>query len=145
MMNTGETPPVPDEAAGSAPLVLVAEDELVIAEIISLIVADGGAAPLLASDGARALELARAKRPALVITDLMMPAMDGAELIAALRADAEAAGHAPPPVILMTAAGAARARGIPADALLLKPFDVDDLEALVRRFLNAERGTGNAE
>jgi DNA-binding response OmpR family regulator len=113
---------------------LIAEDERVIAEVIAAVVADAGHEPLVAGHGRRALELARARWPALVITDLMMPHLDGAGLIAGLRAEAAARGLARPPAILVTSAvGAARAAG--ADAVLRKPFDLDALEALVRRLL----------
>lgn len=116
-------------------LVLIAEDEEPIAEAIALIVEDAGYTPLVAAHGKQALELARLRRPALVITDLMMPQLDGAELIIALRADAEQNGHAPPPIILMTAAGMKRAHEAEADALLRKPFELEDLEALLFRYL----------
>jgi CheY-like chemotaxis protein len=114
---------------------LIAEDEEPIAEAIALIVEDAGYTPLVAAHGKQALELARLRRPALVITDLMMPQMDGTELIATLRADAAADAHAPPPIILMTAAGMKRAQEAGANALLRKPFELDDLEALLFRFL----------
>ena len=71
-------------------LVLIAEDEEPIAEVVATVVEDAGYTPLLAAHGREALELARAKQPALLITDLMMPYLSGAELIAALRSDAAA-------------------------------------------------------
>jgi len=122
------TPPV---------LVLIAEDEEPIAEVVATVVEDAGYTPLLAAHGREALELARAKQPALLITDLMMPHLSGAELIAALRSDAAASGRAPLPVILMTAAGPAQARAAGADAVLRKPFELLELDALLRRFLEA--------
>lgn len=126
-------PTNPDPSQPS--LVLIAEDEEPIAEAIALIVEDAGYTPLLAAHGKQALELARLRRPVLVISDLMMPQMDGAELIAALRADAALNGDTPPPVILMTAAGIKRAQAADADALLRKPFNLEDLEELLFRFL----------
>lgn len=116
-------------------LVLIAEDEEPIAEALAMIVADAGYTPLLASQGKQALELARAQRPALILTDLMMPQLNGAQLIAAIRADAELDNHRPPPIVLMTAAGMRRALEINADALLKKPFEMAEVEALLRRFL----------
>ena len=116
-------------------LVLIAEDEGPIADAIALIVEDAGFTPLIAIHGSQALDLARQHRPALVITDLMMPHLDGAELITALRADAEQNDHSPAPVILMTAAGMKRAYEIDADAVLRKPFELDELEQLLFHFL----------
>jgi CheY-like chemotaxis protein len=126
--------------SGQAPLheprlILIAEDEEPIAEALSIILEDAGYVPLVASDGARALELARAQRPALVITDLMMPHLDGSALIAALREDAQLNGHAPVPIILMTAAGMKKAEEAGADVVVRKPFNVADLEAIIRRLL----------
>ena len=112
-------------------LILIAEDEPPIAALVAEVVRDVGATPLLASDGRQALALAQAQRPALLVTDLMMPHLSGAELIAALQAE----GPRPIPAILMTAAGVLAARGAGADAVLPKPFDLDALEALLRRFL----------
>ena len=116
-------------------VVLIAEDEPPIAEIVAEVVADLGCTPLVAPDGRRALALAREQHPALLVTDLMMPYLSGAELIAALRADAAAAGTPAVPVILMTAAGPRAARAVGADAVLPKPFRLDDLEDLVRLLL----------
>jgi DNA-binding response OmpR family regulator len=116
-------------------LVLIAEDEEPIAETVSYVVEDAGYRPLIATHGRQALELARAERPALVITDLMMPYLGGTALIAALRADAMAAGGAAPPTILMTAASLRLTLAADADVVLRKPFELVELEALLHRFL----------
>jgi CheY-like chemotaxis protein len=106
--------------------------------VVTAVVADAGHEPLVAGHGRQALELARARWPALVITDLMMPHLDGAELIAALADEAAARGRPRPPVILLTAAGQREARAAGADAVLRKPFDLDALEELVHRLLAAD-------
>ena len=129
------------EGTMTAPaLVLIAEDEEPIAEVVATVVEDAGYTPRLAAHGREALELARAEQPALLITDLMMPYLSGAELIAALRSDAAAGGHAPLLVILITAAGPAQARAAGADAVLRKPFELLELDVLLRRFLEAHAG-----
>jgi CheY-like chemotaxis protein len=117
--------------------VLIADDEAAIAELVATVVREAGDAPRVAPNGCAALALARRDPPALVITDLMMPLLDGAGLIAALRAEAAAAGRAAPPVILLTAAGPEPARAAGADAVLAKPFDLAALEGLLGRFLGA--------
>jgi two-component system, chemotaxis family, chemotaxis protein CheY len=122
-------------ARDGAVLILIAEDERTIADVIATVVADAGHEALVAGHGRRALELARERWPALVITDLMMPHLDGAELIAALGAEAAARGRARPPVILLTSAGLRQARPAGADAVLRKPFDLDALDDLMRRLL----------
>jgi CheY-like chemotaxis protein len=122
-------------------LVLIAEDEEPIAEAIAFLVEDNGYTPLVANNGRQALELARARHPALVITDLMMPYLDGDELINALRADAALDQHAPPHTILLSAAGLRRMMNARADAILPKPFELDDLETLLHRFLGPPPST----
>lgn len=130
--------PEPARKVGQEPfLVLIAEDEEPIAEALAFLVEDCGYTPLLASNGRQALELARARHPALVITDLMMPYLDGDELIRALRADAAVDQHAPPATILLSAAGLRRMKAAGADAILPKPFDLGELEKLLRRFLGS--------
>lgn len=116
-------------------LVLIAEDEEPIAEAIAFLVQDNGYIPLIANNGREALQLARARHPALVITDLMMPYMDGDELIKALRADADLDNHVAPYTILLSAAGLRRMRNANADAILPKPFELDDLERLLLQFM----------
>jgi two-component system, OmpR family, response regulator VicR len=123
-------------------LVLIAEDEEPIAEALAMIAEDAGYAAMIATHGQQALDMARARRPALVITDLMMPYLDGQELIAALRADASRNHDNPPPIILMTAAGPRRAGRADADVVLRKPFNVADVEALLERFLGQAQQRG---
>lgn len=122
-------------ARSGGPIVLIVEDEVPIAEVVASVVADAGYTPMVAQNGRQALEVTRTHHPALVITDWMMPHVTGAELIATLRAEAAASGRAAVPVILMTAASVARARAVQADAVLCKPFDLAQLDDLLRRFL----------
>lgn len=120
--------------------ILIAEDDAPIAGVLAALVADLGYHPLLAADGQRALDLAQATWPVLVLSDLMMPRLSGAELIAALRTVAAATGQAPPPVILLTAAGLQHTPGAGAAAVLSKPFDLDELERLIALLLAGPRG-----
>lgn len=126
---------MPEEEVPTSRLVLIVEDEEPIAEALSYIVEDHGYEVLIAQHGKQALELLREHHPALIITDLMMPQMNGAELIAAMRAEAERTGQPPVPVVLMTAAGGRHAVGIMADARLPKPFDIEQVDRVLRRFL----------
>ena len=80
------------------PTVLIVDDESPIAEIVAAIVEDAGYTQIVAAHGREALEIARAERPEFLITDLMMPQLTGADLIATLRADAVAAGRARRPL-----------------------------------------------
>jgi CheY-like chemotaxis protein len=62
------------------PLVLVVDDERVIADTLSMILSRSGFSTMTAYDGANALGLARNRRPDLLISDVMMPGMTGIEL-----------------------------------------------------------------
>jgi CheY-like chemotaxis protein len=64
----------------SQPLVLVVDDERVIADTLSMILSRSGFSTMTAYDGAHALGLARNRRPDLLISDVMMPGMTGIEL-----------------------------------------------------------------
>ena len=122
--------------AGGAPLpVLVVEDERSIAGLVAEAVEAAGYLPVVAANGQEGLERARERWPALVVTDMMMPLLDGAGLARALRAEAAARGHAMPPIVVMTASHPSYATRVGADALLRKPFDLDELAGLLRRFL----------
>ena len=120
------------------PVILIAEDEEPIAQAIAFIVEDLGYHPEIAHHGKQALELARANHPALIITDLMMPQMNGAELIRAIHEDATQQHYDAPPIILMTAAGRHYMESVGADAFLPKPFDVTQVEELVDHYLRPE-------
>jgi CheY-like chemotaxis protein len=122
-------------AAQAAPLVLIVDDEAPIAQALAFIIEDAGYAALTAFRGVDALQLARQLRPGLVFTDMMMPQMTGTALIVALRADAEAEHYPAPCIIAMTAGGLKHAAGAGADAVLEKPFSIEEVEALLRRWL----------
>ena len=144
--NTGQVTSAASEETHAqpqeAPLVLIAEDDGLIAETIGFLVQDNGYRALVASNGQQALALARLWHPALVITDLMMPFLAGDDLIRLLRADAAAAHEAAPHTILISAAGWRRMLNAGADAVLSKPFDLDELEKLILRFLGQQPGPG---
>ncbi|MGH2487556.1 MAG: response regulator [Ktedonobacterales bacterium] len=125
----GEKPAMPEV------IVLIAEDEETIAETLAMIIEDAGYVPVVAHDGRQALLLARERRPQLIVTDLMMPYINGAELIAEVRVLAAAEGYPAPPIILVTAASAARARDAGADAIVAKPFELSRIEAVVHRLM----------
>ena len=108
--------------------ILVVEDEEPVQQLVADLLAEEGYQVLVAGDGAQALALVQSGPPDLVITDLMMPVMSGAELCQRLRADAETREL---PILVISAAGNGLARSCAADAFLPKPFDLDALLALV--------------
>lgn len=91
-----------------------------------------------ATGGAEALEDARATEPDLVLTDLMMPEMDGIELCQKIRADDDLSRT---PVLLLTARAdeedAVAGLEAGADAYVTKPFSIAELQARLQRLLEA--------
>lgn len=118
------------------PVVLIAEDEKPIAEALGDIIEEAGYRVLFARDGRRALELARKERLALIITDYMMPYLNGAELMLALREDARLRREPTPPMVLMSAVGRSHLDETQADAIIGKPFDLAEIEAILRRLID---------
>ena len=87
-----------------------------------------------AADGAAALRAVRAHPPDLVVTDVMMPVMDGVELIRCLRGD-PATAHIP----ILAASGDAHLAG-DADTIVSKPYESSHLIAVAEALLKEGRG-----
>lgn len=81
-------------------VVLVAEDNPENLELVSFLLDAFGHDPLVAHDGREAVEIAREKRPDLILMDLLMPEMDGFAALAEIRRDSALAGV---PVVALTA------------------------------------------
>lgn len=128
----------PDATAppdGQRPLLLLVEDDADVGDYIAECVS--GAYQLLrAMDGTQGLAMATEQVPDLVLSDVMMPGMDGFTLCAALKADPRTS-HIP--VALLTAKDdrPSRLEGITkgADAYLVKPFDAEELRAVLHNLL----------
>jgi len=114
--------------------ILVVDDELGSAEVLSLILEEEGYRAFCAVNGQLGLAQAREAVPDLVIVDYMMPLMNGAEFVAALRADPRFAHTR---VILDSGLpeNAIREQFDGYDAFLRKPFKVEALLQLVRQFI----------
>jgi anti-anti-sigma factor len=139
----GDPPVEPDAIApfpvGPGARVLVAEDNQDLRGFLTGLLARQYTV-LTAADGTAALDLARTERPDLILTDVMMPGLDGFALVTALRADPSTATI---PVIMLSArAGveaAAEGLGSGADDYLVKPFSSHDLLARIRSNLAMAR------
>jgi len=121
--------------------VLVVEDDPVIIDLLTLTMELEGWTVLRAKDAVSALDIARAERPDVVVSDVMMPGRSGLDLIADLAADDATAAT---PVVLLSARAlpAEVAEGLSAGAVdyVTKPFDPDDLVARVARALDRSGG-----
>lgn len=123
----------------TGPLILVVDDEEPIRKLLARFLGRRGYRVSVAEDGAQALRLVGEVLPALVITDINMPSMDGIELISRLRTGPATRTL---PVVLLTATqglGDAEFQGASgADAFLVKPIAMADLLVAVEGLLGRE-------
>ena len=121
------------------PLVLVADDEPRITKLVSLALGEEGFRVITAGGGEEALRKAEEYRPDVVLLDIVMPDLDGIEVMRQLRTSRSI------PVILLTAKGstADKAKGLDlgADDYVAKPFHPDELAARVRAVIRRASGT----
>jgi CheY-like chemotaxis protein len=124
--------------SGTRAKVLVAEDSPLIRDAIRRELSRAGFDVTVAEDGERALELARAGRFDAVSSDVMMPKLDGYELVRALRREPR---YREVPIVMVTSKDAridaVKGYDAGADAYLTKPAEADELvrtlDALLRR------------
>jgi CheY-like chemotaxis protein len=119
--------------------VLVVDDEPDVLLLCRLNLEQRGHSVLEAPNGDEALDLAREGGPDLVVLDLMLPGIDGYQVLQALRADDRTSGI---PVLVLTAkslqADRERSRQLGAAAFLTKPFLPDELCDMVDEVLAGE-------
>jgi DNA-binding response OmpR family regulator len=120
----------------AAPRILVVDDDAWTLRMITAVLEKRGYQLDIARDGEEGLQRALKERPDLIITDVMMPRMDGWSLVKALRAHSEFAFV---PVLFLTALAGEEDRihgfRLGADDFLAKPFRFDELELRVSRTL----------
>ncbi|MFF7708986.1 response regulator [Pseudomonas sp. NPDC007930] len=114
--------------------ILIVDDEYLIADILGYALEDEGYMVVKASNGKKALEVLDRERPALVITDFMMPVMDGLEFAKAVR---ERPTSAHLPILLMSGAqgGIGRTKPELFAAVFDKPFDIEAVISKIREFV----------
>ena len=112
-------------------VVLVVEDDRDTNETITDLLTNEGYSCIAAFDGERGVALLEQQRPDLVVLDLLLPDISGVEVLSRQR---RISGVAQVPVIVTTAMPSPPKFGVPVVAVLRKPFSLDDLLSLVRRF-----------
>jgi PAS domain S-box-containing protein len=137
---SGSTSVTPAEGDGNRARVLIADDNADMREYLTNLLRTSGYQVSEVTDGQQALDVIRAEVPDLVISDVMMPGMDGLQLVAALRADPRVAAV---PVVLLSARAGQEAsiEGLQAgaDDYLVKPFAAAELLARVRANIELAR------
>jgi CheY-like chemotaxis protein len=133
---SGESAPA-DASAEARPVILVAEDERSVRELVSLVLRTAGYEPLLCEDGAQAIAaLDRGVAVDAVLLDLRMPGASGHEVVAHIRRSDRLSAL---PVVAMSAYNdelqAMEMLSAGADAFLAKPFTVQELTSTLAAVL----------
>jgi chemosensory pili system protein ChpA (sensor histidine kinase/response regulator) len=117
------------------PLVLVVDDSITVRRVTQRLLQREGYRVALANDGLQALERLRDEVPALVLSDIEMPRMDGFDLARNIRSDAALKDL---PIIMITSRMAEKhrehARVLGVNHYLGKPYPEEELLSLVRRY-----------
>ena len=122
--------------------ILIVEDNPLIIKMVGLQLKQNGYRVISASNGFQGLKMARSDSPDLILLDLMLPGIDGFEVLNQLRADPQT-GHLPVVVISAKSAQAdvEMANRIGASGYLVKPFGTPELLAVLHGLLD-ERQAG---
>ncbi|HEU4457952.1 MAG TPA: Hpt domain-containing protein [Methylibium sp.] len=122
-------------AATAAPLVLVVDDSLTVRRVTQRLLVREGYRVAVAKDGLEAIERLTEEKPAVVLSDIEMPRMDGFDLVRQIRADRDLVGL---PVIMITSRIAQKHRDYAAQLgvnhYLGKPYSEEELLSLIGRY-----------
>ena len=114
--------------------ILVVEDERRIRELLVDILRDSGFDVIEAEDGSEGLEKACSEHPDIILLDVMMPAMDGFQVLEKLKDDPAVQSIA---VIMVTAKGqdtdVVKAKEMGAIGYICKPWEPDEIETQVKK------------
>lgn len=110
------------------PLILIADDESVIRDVLASLLAEEGYRVHTVPDGAEALDFLVLHRPDVIVSDIKMPRMHGLTLVERIRAE----GHEMPVILISTWTPPAC---IPGVQFVRKPFDLDQITDAVKASL----------
>ena len=125
--------------ARQAPLILVVDDSITVRRVTQRLLQREGYRVAMAADGLQALERLQEERPAVVLSDIEMPRMDGFDLARNIRADARLSDL---PIVMITSRIAEKhrehAKELGVDHYLGKPYSEEELMSLVRHYCSTE-------
>jgi CheY-like chemotaxis protein len=104
--------------------VLLVDDDLDVVDLVADVLMAEGCRVRTAVDGREALDILAKWRPQIILLDIMMPVMDGTDVLETIRADPALARI---PVVVISASGAHLSQSLPAAAVIAKPFSIDHL------------------
>jgi CheY-like chemotaxis protein len=122
------------DSAPDGKLILVVDDEFDVLSAYTMLFEFSGFRVITAGNGAEALAAARRQRPDIVVSDYMMPVMNGADMCVAWRADPALSAI---PIIMTSAGILPRSPLPPYDSFYRKPVPFDVLLAEIRRLIAA--------
>jgi chemosensory pili system protein ChpA (sensor histidine kinase/response regulator) len=126
-------------ATPQIPLILVVDDSITVRRVTQRLLQREGYRVSMAADGLQALERLQEERPAVVLSDIEMPRMDGFDLARNIRGDVRLNNL---PIIMITSRIAEKhrehAKELGVDHYLGKPFSEEELMSLVRHYCSAE-------
>jgi chemosensory pili system protein ChpA (sensor histidine kinase/response regulator) len=126
-------------ATPQIPLILVVDDSITVRRVTQRLLQREGYRVAMAADGLQALERLQEERPAVVLSDIEMPRMDGFDLARNIRGDVRLNNL---PIIMITSRIAEKhrehAKELGVDHYLGKPFSEEELMSLVRHYCAAE-------
>ena len=129
--------PKPEASApvSQVPLILVVDDSITVRRVTQRLLQREGYRVALAADGLQALECLQEERPAIVLSDIEMPRMDGFDLARNIRGDARLKDL---PIVMITSRIAEKHRehaaALGVNHYLGKPYSEEELLRLVRRY-----------
>ena len=117
--------------------IMLIDDEIELLKELGSWLHDHGYKVVTASSGKEGLTRLREISPHLIVLDIIMPGMDGFEVLSELKKDPKTSSV---PVIMFTAQGETasimKAQQMRATDYIIKPFDANDLLAMIRRYEN---------
>lgn len=126
-------------AAPQIPLIMVVDDSITVRRVTQRLLQREGYRVVLAADGLQAIERLQEERPAVVLSDIEMPRMDGFDLARNIRGDARLKDL---PIVMITSRIAEKhrehAKELGVDHYLGKPYAEDELLSLVRHYCGLE-------
>ncbi|HTY13495.1 MAG TPA: response regulator [Candidatus Omnitrophota bacterium] len=119
--------------------ILIVDDEPEILAILKFRISNWGFDPITASSGQEGIDLAFEQRPDLLLLDVMMPGMDGFEVLKKIKSNESTKGI---PVIMVTVAAAKadieKGMSLGASFYLTKPYDAQELHHRITQLLGSE-------
>jgi CheY-like chemotaxis protein len=116
--------------------ILIVDDEIVTQNMLKTALANAGYAPVVAGSGAEAIRLANERAPSLIILDIMLPDIDGGEVVGLLRKDPRTKDT---PIIFLSAliseSEEKKAATSDVASFLSKPFNREKLLNEIKRYL----------